>query len=159
MTDQVREYSATAQLHVIRIIMSLMLIMNFRICIIDIKWTYLQSGAIRRRIYVGPPPDVMGTRGMLWILTSLQYGIKDTGRKWKKAIEGWIIDIKGLESEFGVSQLIIKCNCYRKATMIVAKFTEDILRGDRTAQKWEYAEKLKEVFLHEIIYHRRRSPF
>lgn len=65
---EIRKDSATAQFDIIRIILSMVAILGFRIGVIDMKEAYLQSEAIRRLIYVRPPADILKTRGVLWRL-------------------------------------------------------------------------------------------
>lgn len=82
--DSIRKDSATAQLCVIRLLLSIVTFLGFRLGFADIKGAYLQSGPIQRQIYVRPPKEWQGTRGrlskILWKLTKLPYGIVEAGR-------------------------------------------------------------------------------
>lgn len=53
--DYVRKDSATAQYDVILLILAIVTFLPFRLGLVDIKGAYLQSGPIRRDIYVRPP--------------------------------------------------------------------------------------------------------
>lgn len=47
--------STTAKYGLIRVIVSMVKLLPFRIVLVDIKGAYLQSGPIRRDVYVIPP--------------------------------------------------------------------------------------------------------
>lgn len=130
--DEVVKYSATAKFHIIIIMLSLVLVMSFSIVVIDINVVYLLSGVIKRHIYIRPPSDVIGTRGMIWTLARLLHGTTEAHRKWKKVIEAWIIEKAGLAKVFGVSQIFIKRNDMGEVTILVAKIKYDILMGGGT---------------------------
>lgn len=112
--------------------LSLVLVMSFRIGIIDIKVAYLQSGVMKRHIYVRPPSDVIGTRGMIWNLARLSHGTTEAHRQCKKVIEGWLLEKSGFDRIFGVSQMFIKRNDMGEVTMLGAKIKYDILKAGGT---------------------------
>lgn len=68
MKKTVRKDSATAQFDIIRLLLSLASIFLFRLSCIDIKGAYLQSGPIKRQIYVRPPRELGLPRHILWKL-------------------------------------------------------------------------------------------
>lgn len=73
--DSIRKDSATVQLNIIRLPLSLVTFLGFRLGAADIKGAYLQSGPIQRTIYVRPPRewyrrDATHWR-VLWKLTKL----------------------------------------------------------------------------------------
>lgn len=146
MKEDVRKDSATAQFHIIRLMLSLVVVLGFRIGVIDIKGAYLQSGEIKRRIYVRPPPDISGTRGSLWLLTLLPYGITEAGRQWQKVIEEWLLEDEGFERVFGVSQLFVKRNKMGKIIIIIAKVTDDLLMGGSPSEIQNFATEIKKRF-------------
>lgn len=58
---------ATAQINVIKLLLSLTTVFEFMLPYVDVKEAYLQSGEISRKIYVRPPPEI-GQRYVLWKL-------------------------------------------------------------------------------------------
>lgn len=146
MKGDVRKDSSTAQFDIIRLMLSLVVILNFRIGVIDIKGAYLQSGAIKRRIYVRPPPDIANTRGKLWLLTVMPYGITEAGRQWQKVIEDWLLKEAGFERVFGVSQLFTLRNKQGEIIMLIAKVTDEILMGGDPDIMRHFAEAIAKRF-------------
>lgn len=61
----VRKYSKTAQLNVIRLILRLSTMLNFRLEFIDVKGAYLQRRPITRSIHVIPPVEASSPKGTL----------------------------------------------------------------------------------------------
>lgn len=146
LKDEVRKDSATAQFDIIRLMISIIVILGFRMGIIDVKGAYLQSGNIRRKIYVRPPAEIPNTRGQLWLLTKLPYGITEAGRQWQKSVETWLIGTAGFERVFGVSQLFVKRGDKGKINMIVSKVTDDILMGGSVKHMEEFATMMKKRY-------------
>lgn len=72
--DNARKDSASTQLNVICLVLSISIILGFKLATTDIKGAYLQSGPIRRIIYVRPSVEWYSTpaytRGILWKLTN-----------------------------------------------------------------------------------------
>lgn len=65
MKSSVRKDSATAQFDFIRLLCCLASILHLRMGCTDIKGAYLQSGPIKRDIYVKPRPECNARRGVL----------------------------------------------------------------------------------------------
>lgn len=61
--DDLRKDSSNASLFVVRLMLSLVTFLGFRIGTADIKGAFLQSGPITRDIYVRPPREWMSVRG------------------------------------------------------------------------------------------------
>lgn len=80
--DDVRKDSSNAPLFVIRLLLSLVTFFGFRIATADIKGAFLQSGPIKRDLYVRPPRQWSTIQGILRKLLMLPYGIGDAGRQW-----------------------------------------------------------------------------
>lgn len=127
MKHEVRKDSATAQFDVIRMICSIASILMMKLGCIDIKGAYMQSGPIKRDIYIRPPRECNAPRGILWKLTKLPYGITEAGRQWAKVMEGWLIEEARFERVCGISQFFVKRNTEGKIIMILAKVTDDML--------------------------------
>lgn len=77
----IRKDSSTAQFDVIRLLLCLTTFLGLRLGLADVKGAYLQSGPIQRELYVRPPREWKGPRGILWKLTKLPYGIVEAGRQ------------------------------------------------------------------------------
>lgn len=148
--DSIRKDSATTQLSMIRLLLSIVTFLGFRLGFADIKGAYLQSGPIQRQIFVRPPKEWQGARGMLWKvlwrLTKLPYGIVEAGRQWQKTIERWMLSEGGLESVFGLSQLFAQRDDNGKITLLVAKVTDDFLICGLTTDISRFIDKMKEKF-------------
>lgn len=155
--DEVRKDSANAQLAVIRLMLSLVTFLGFHIKTADIKGAYLQSGPIQRNIYVRPPREwhYSGsyTRGILWLLTKLPYGIVEAGRQWMLAVEDWMLNKAGLTRTPGVAQLFAKRTKHSnrsgksKILLLVAKLSDDFLVAGTTAEIDSFMNALKTRFV------------
>lgn len=69
--DTIREDSSNAPLFIVRLLQSLATFLSFKIGTTNIKGAFLQSGPITRQIYVRPPREWTGQRGVLWKLLKL----------------------------------------------------------------------------------------
>lgn len=145
--DDVRKDSSNASLSVVRLLLSLVTFLGFRIGTADIKGAYLQSGPIKRDIYVRPPRDWSTLRGILWKLLKLPYGIADAGRQWQKVVEEWMLTQAGLERVFGIPQLFVKRDKDGYISLIIAKVTDDFLLGGAIEQMQLFIESLKNRFI------------
>lgn len=63
--DNIGKDSSTAQFDVFRMQLAATTFISMRLAMADIKGVYLQSGPIRRKIYVRPPREWKGPRGTL----------------------------------------------------------------------------------------------
>lgn len=70
----VRRDSASADLNTVRMIISLAQTLHFDMATADVQGAYMQSGPIKRNIFVRPPKQLPTTR-CIWKLTRLPYGI------------------------------------------------------------------------------------
>ena len=125
--DSVRKDSATAQFDVIRLMLSIATLLSFDIGLIDINGAYLQSGPIKRDIYVRPPIEVGERRGVLWKLVKLPYGITEARRQWATVIEEWLLNTAEMERVNGMSQLFLKRSSRGDIILMIAKVTDDLL--------------------------------
>ena len=148
--DSIRKDSATAQLNIIRLLLSLVTFLGFRLATADIKGAYLQSGPIKRAIYVRPPREWYRRHGsnrrILWKLTKLPYGIVEAGRQWQKTVENWMLSDGGLKRVFGLSQMFIRRNKQDEIVLMVAKVTDDFLVAGKLDYIQEFMDRLKERF-------------
>jgi len=145
--DDVRKDSSNAPLHVIRLLLSLVTFFDFRIATADITGAFLQSGPIKRDIYVRPPREWRGTRGTLWKLLKLPYGIADAGRQWQKVVEQWMLSAGNLQRVFGISQLFTKKDDRNNIILLVAKVTDDFLLGGSEEQMQLFIRDLGKRFV------------
>lgn len=120
----VRRDSASADLSVIRLVISLGVLLGFGFGTADVKGAYMQNGPIKRDIYVRPPKE-FGMRGKLWKLLRLPYGIVEAGRQWLCVIEQWMLHEYEMELVFGVDQLFAKRGADSNIILIVAKVVDD----------------------------------
>lgn len=91
MGNYILKDSSTAQFNVIRIELALNTF-SMRIEVVDFSGAYMQSGAIKSDIFVGPPRELEVTiRGYIWKLTKFPYGVTKAGRQRAAVIEDWLI--------------------------------------------------------------------
>ena len=144
--DSIRKDSSTAQFHVIRLLLSIATFIGLRLGTADISGAYLQSGPIKRTIFVRPPREWRGDRSKIWKLTKLPYGIVEAGRQWQKVIERWMLDNAKLDRVVGVSQLYVKRIKNGHITLLVAKVTDDVLIAGSNESIRRFAGELKQDF-------------
>ena len=113
-----------------RLLLSLATFLGFRIGTADIKGAFLQSGPIMREIVVRPPREWASSRGTLWKLRKLPYGIVDAGSQWQKTVEAWMLEQAGIERVFGLSQLFVKRDESGRVSLLIDKVTDDFLLAD-----------------------------
>jgi len=119
----------------------------FRLGLVDISGAYMQSGPIRRSIYVRPPREWHNTeRGHVWQLLKLPYGITEAGRQWATVIEGWLTDDMGMERVQSVSQLFVKRDGKEGVTFLLAKVTDDLLFAGSIEYMQEFIECIQKRF-------------
>ena len=141
--NDVRKDAATAHLTTIRLILSMATLFRFTLAKIDIKAAYFQSGAIRRRIYVRPPREMLLFR-TVWKLLGLPYGIAEAGRQWQLVSDDFLHSI-GMESIYAVPQCFM-LKLKGKLLLLVGKIVDDFLiAGTRKALKW-FSAKVNQRF-------------
>lgn len=145
--DDVRKDSSAAQFFAIRLVLYISTLLGFRLGMADIKGAYLQSGPIKRTIYVRPPREWRGARGMLWMLLKLPYGIVEAGRQWQKVVEEWMLTTGRLLRIRGISQLFLKRNASGKIILLVAKVTDDFLIAGSLEQMKQFTDELQQRFV------------
>lgn len=127
LKDDIRKDSATAQFHVIRLLLSIAATLGMRLGVVDISGAYMQSGPIKRQLYVRPPREWVTQRGMIWKLLKLPYGVTEAGRQWAMVMEEWLTKEAGMDRVNGISQLFIKRRSDDTIKLILAKVTDDLL--------------------------------
>lgn len=145
--EEIRKDSSNAQLFVVRLLLSLVTFLDFRIATADITGAYLQSGPIKRDIYVRPPRDWGCDRSILWKLLKLPYGIVEAGRQWQTVVEEWMLNEAGLERVFGLSQLFTKRKKDGSICLIIAKVTDDFLIGGTIEEIHKFINALSKRFI------------
>lgn len=144
--DNIRKDSSTAQFDVIRMLLAVCSFVGLRLAMADIKGAYLQSGPIKREVFVRPPREWLGTRGRLWKLKKLPYGIVEAGRQWAKTVEEWMLTTVGFERLRGLNQLYVKRDYQGRIKLIVAKVTDDFICGGDIEITTAFIEQLKNRF-------------
>lgn len=79
MKKTVRKDTMTAEFDIIRLLLSFLITFFFTRASVDIKGVYPQSGPIKRRIYVGPPLELLFPRHIPWKLLKLPYCSTEPG--------------------------------------------------------------------------------
>lgn len=147
----IRKDSSNAQLAIVRLMLSLVTFLGFSIKTADIKGAYLQSGPITRELYVRPPREWHYTqhysKGKIWKLRKLPYGIVEAGRQWMIAVETWMLGEGGMSRVFGVSQLFVKRNASGSIILLVVKLSDDFLIAGKEAAIDKFLRKLQRRFV------------
>ena len=125
--ENMRKYSATTQFDVIRLLCSLDTVLVFKFGCLDVQGAYLQSGPIRRDIFVRPPHEYSRARGVLWRLLKVPYGISEAGRQWAQVFEEWPTKEARFERMQGVPQPFARRGKENAIQMLLAKVTDDLL--------------------------------
>lgn len=147
MKDGIRKDSATAQFDVIRLMLSLATILSFNLGVVDVSGAYMQSGPIKRNIYVRPPREWDGTpRGKVWYLLKLPYGIVEAGRQWALVIEDWLLNDAGMQRVNGISQLYMRRDSKGQINLILAKVTDDILIAGNVDEIQQFIQLISQRF-------------
>lgn len=153
--ESIRKDSSNAQLTIIRLLLSLVTFLNFDVKTADIKGAYLQSGPIKREVFVRPPKEWHEARQynrgkvwrILWKLTKLPYGIVEAGRQWMLTVEHWMLEVAGLQRIFGINQLFMKRDEHGKIRLLVAKLSDDFLVAGKTEDIDEFMRQLQLRFI------------
>ncbi len=145
--DGIRKDSAAAQFPTIRLMLSLSALMGFRVGTIDISAAYLQSGPIKREIFVRPPKEHNGRRGVIWKLLKLPYGIAEAGRQWQTTCEAWLLSKSvGFTRVEGVTQLFVLRHQNGNVRMLCAKVTDDFLFSGCMADLMWFDDTIRKRF-------------
>lgn len=143
---KVRRDSASAELFIVRLLLSIASMLGFTIATADVKGAYMQSGEINRDIFVRTFEPVSSPRGMLWKLLRLPYGIVEAGRQWLCAVEHWMTTEYKLAQVFGGVQLFCERDENGRITMLVAKVVDDFLIAGKPASVEMFLDKLGSKF-------------
>lgn len=147
MKDYVRKDSATAQFNIIRLMLTMTTFFTMRMGVVDISGAYMQSGPIKREIYVRPPREWEGTqRGKVWKLLKLPYGVPEAGRQWATVIEDWLTNDMNMGTVSGFSQLFLKRRKDSSIQLILAKITDDLLIAGTTNEMEEFVARISGRF-------------
>lgn len=128
--DLVRSDSAAADMMIVILVISLAAILGFNLATADIKGAYMQSGPIRREVYLRPPRDFYHKRGVVWKLLKLPYGMADAGRQWLLRAEDWMMTTACMKRVEVVNQLFSK-EKDGDIILIAAKVIDDFLIAEK----------------------------
>lgn len=96
-----------------------------RLALADIKMAYLQSGPIKRDIYVRAPPEYHNlfgyVRSILWSLVKIPFIVVEPGLQWKKRVETWMLEEGRLQRGFVLSKLYLRRDRHGRIPLIAAK--------------------------------------
>jgi hypothetical protein len=106
-----RTDSATAQFAAIRLLLSLAVLLNFRLSSVDMYWAYLQADPIARDIFVRRPTGWTSSN-VVWKFFRLSCGLVENFRLWQLAIKRWLFR-SGFETLPGLSQVFILARYFR----------------------------------------------
>lgn len=144
--NDIRKDSATAQFDIIRFMLALVTFLPMELGAVDISGAYMQSGPIRRDLYVRPPREWGHRRGFVWKLLKMPYGVSEAGRQWAIVFEEWLTQDIGMETVKGISQLFLKRRPDGSILMMVAKVTDDLLIAADKEVLNEFVEQVRKRF-------------
>lgn len=85
----------------------------------------MQSGPAKRDIFERPPKEFR-SRGKMWKLLRLPYGIVESGRQWLCTIEDWMLNTHNMERVHGIDQLFILRRHDKSVVLLAAKVVDDL---------------------------------
>ena len=118
--------SATAQFPIIRIVLSIAAIRGMDLGSIDVRSAYMQGGWPARNIFVRPPKGWTSLHRGIWKLLKPAYGIVESGRIWRLAVERWM-SRQGIIELPGLLQLYIKCRPNGGILLAIYKDVDEFL--------------------------------
>lgn len=142
----VRRDSASADLAIIRMVLSLALVLNFDIATADVKATSMQSGPIKRQISVRSSRTLVA-KEFVWKLTRLPYVIVYAGRRWLCAVKEWMTKDFGLERIDAVDQLFHKKEEDGPIVLFVAKVVDDFIITGATSSIEKFIQVLDQAII------------
>lgn len=110
------------------------------------KGASLQSGAIKRDLFVRAPRRWPSMHGILRKLLKLIYRIADVGRQWKVVVEEWTLAKDALQRVFGLSKWFLKRAADGSILLLICKVTDDFLFGGSLKEMQKFMELLQKLF-------------
>lgn len=148
--------SSSADLSVVRLVLSLEVVIGFSFATADIKRAYLKSGTIKREIDVhlqGVHVQRRRLKGKmnttLWRVLKLPYGIVEAWRDWMCATENWILKSYGMERVPGADQLFVCRGTNTAVILLVEKVVDKLLVVDLEDEIKRFFRQLDKVFTME----------
>lgn len=92
---QIRSDCAHGRFDVVRLMLYVSNVLRLTLGCSDVQGAYLQSGPIKREVYIRPSREWVHRRGHVWTLNTLTYGIFEAGRQWVKTIWQWLKKVLG----------------------------------------------------------------
>lgn len=139
----VRTDSASADLSTMHLSISIALAVD--VATADVKGTYMQSGPIRKALYVKLPIQI-AKRNTIWKLLRLPYGIVEAGRQRLCAIEQYLIDGYGLGKTQEIDQLFYNLGGDGKIGLFIAKLVDDIIIAGKRESIDDFIKALEPAF-------------
>lgn len=103
----------------------------------------MQSGPIKRDIYIRPRRKCNSPKGTLWKLLKLSYGIVEAGRRGAAVFEDWLLESARLACVRGTGQLYLKESALN---LFAAKITDDFLIAEEKKTIFTFFDCLKKRF-------------
>lgn len=141
----VRRDSSSADLAVIRLVVSIGVLLGFCFGTADVKGAYMQSGPAKRDIFMRPPKEYR-SRGNIWKLLRLPYGIVEAGRQWLCVIEDWMMNVYFMERVHGIDQLLVLKLPDGSIGLMVAKVVDDFFLAGSVGQIPRFFEHIRRYF-------------
>lgn len=143
--DYIRKDSATAQFPIIRVVLSLVAVLQLSVATIDIKKAYMQGGYLSRDIYMRPPKGWASSSRKIWKLLKPAYGLVESGRILLLAIESWLKS-EGIYELPGFPQLFISRTGQGNLKLVLAKVVDDFLIAAAPAELQAFNNRLSQKF-------------
>lgn len=126
---RVRRDSESSDLAVIRMVISIGIMLAFRLGTADVKGAYIQRDLAKGNIVLRPTREYK-LQGKIWKLLQLPYGIVEAERQWICAIEDCMLATYNMERLQGAYQLFIHLLPHSTIEVLVAKVVDDFLLSE-----------------------------
>lgn len=121
--------------------------MDAKLALLNICAAYMQSGPIRRAIYASSPREWDGsTRGCIWKLLKIPYGITEEDGQSALVIESWLTSVRHMYTMAGVLQFFLKRKKDRNMAPVFSKVTDDLLFAGTPEEICAFVEASKRRF-------------
>ena len=93
-------------------------------------------------MFVRPPNEWPGARGVVWKLLKLPYGLADAGHQWQVIIDEFLFVLDSIIVP-GIPQRFLHCNFSNNIDAVIAKVTDDIVIGASSSVTAWFVQQLK----------------
>ena len=141
--ELIRTDSPTCMRESLRIVISIIACMNWKVHSIDIKAAFLQGKAIDRQVFLKPPTEAAAA-GKLWRLKKVVYGLSDASRVWYLRVADELLKLGVSVSKYDKALFYWKTNNVLNGILVV--HVDDFLWAGDVAFMEKVIIPLKSIF-------------